>query len=214
MNAEEFLRAQGEAGPAPPSPAVKSPGAAMPSSAGSYDGRQLPPASRSSEVATPLQPSLSGLTAGGAARAQPSETGDHPMSEGGPSGRASPAVSEPASSRVRRASGASESRTTRHKSSGAGMERRTETPGGGSAPPAGASGEKSETSPTPRRIPAQIVYRRFNNTSNELYDFGVEINTIKFIWFPDLTIKSSGEHVTAESRKTNRATPAHPTRPP
>ena len=81
------------------------------------------------------------------------------------------------------------------------MEGRPDTPGGGSAPSAGTSEERREASPTPRRIPSQIVYRRFDNTSNELYDYGVEINTKKFIWSPDLAIKSSGEHVTAESRE-------------
>jgi hypothetical protein len=81
------------------------------------------------------------------------------------------------------------------------MEERPDVHGGGSAPSAVALGERRETTPIPRRIPAQIVYKRFENTSNELYDYGVEINTIRFIWSPDLAIKSSGEHVTAESRE-------------
>jgi len=206
MNAMEFSRAKGEGGSGPPPLPPRPPGAAMPSShptAGSDGDHLLPPAPRTPGVTTHFPSTLSGAAFGGIAAFPPSDAGqlgDHPMSEGGaPSERASLAVSEPPGSRVRRASDSSETRATRHNSAGTIADERPDAPGGGSAP--STTGERRGATPTPRRIPAQIVYKRFNNTGNELYDYGVEINAIRFIWSPDLTVKSSGEHVTAESRE-------------
>ena len=115
--------------------------------------------------------------------------------------RASPAVSDNSSRRPRLGSDTSEPPAIRHKAfDNAAVEAREPTPV--LVLPGPEDKRKSTPSHTGfQKCPALIVYKRFEITGNELYDYGAEINQIRYILTPDIKHKTSGEHAGEMSRE-------------